>query len=626
MKSEFELQQDFINNPELQEQLEYLKSNPMQGMQGIVMVEAFLKGIRDLGYKDTSFAFNELNDNSIQAGARNIHYDLIGNNNKIQEIVVYDDGHGMVPDMLRIAVAWGGGHRQGSRKGFGKYGYGLPSACLGMAKKYTVYSKTSGADWHSITFDITSLDKEDKPDLSKIVSEPSLCKLPDHIAEFEGHNFKVSELDHGTIIQIEEIDKVKPVQVNNLKNNFLNDFGQTYFKLLDNTNMYVDNQKVDQVDLLFATPKARGFKDSMNELSVDIDNPDCYGEINIPIALKDEKNTQSEIVVRWSRLPGLFAFRNPEDSGFEKVEDAFIAGKTSMAADTKSYRWKVMRQNFGIVFRRFGRKMEVVDKSSKMGGFNFQNYSNYWKCEVNFPAELDEQFEVTTSKQQITPSDNIVKTLEDAGIFRILKKIEKEYYDENNVRKSKRKNPESNSQKSRESEILAEVTALTQGAEIATSSHQERLDKAKERKQKRIEQIAAEKNITIEQAATDYEVLYKERPRICREAALGKSHPFLALDEHGETIEVILNTDHQFFKNFYCGTGANQSTQSMWQLYFLLYADQFYKQNEDHQDFLESFMNKVGEAMKVASRKNKERNPDEDNDGLDDDLSDIINQ
>ena len=627
MKSEFELQQDFINNPELQEQLEYLKSNPMQGMQGIVMVEAFLKGIRDLGYKDTSFAFNELNDNSIQAGARNIHYDLIGSNNKIQEIVVYDDGHGMVPDMLRIAVAWGGGHRQGSRKGFGKYGYGLPSACLGMAKKYTVYSKTSGAEWHNITFDITSLDKEDKPDLSKIVSEPAPCKLPDHIAEFEGHNFKVSELDHGTIIQIEEIDKVKPVQVNNLKNNFLNDFGQTYFKLLDNTNMYVDNQKVDQVDVLFATPKARGFKDSINELSVDVDNPDCYGEINIPIELKDEKNTKSEIVVRWSKLPGLFAIRNPEDSGFEKVEDAFIAGKTSTNADTKSYRWKVMRQNFGIVFRRFGRKMEVVDKSSKMGGFNFQNYSNYWKCEVNFPAELDEQFEVTTSKQQITPSENIVKTLEDAGIFRILKKIEKEYSDENNVRKSKRKNPESNSQQSRESEILAEVTALTQGAEIATSSHQERLDKAKERKQKRIEQIAAEKNITIEQAATDYEVLYKERPRVCREASLGKSHPFLALDEHGETIEVVLNTDHQFFKNFYCGTGANQSTQSMWQLYFLLYADQFYKQSEDHQDFLESFMNKVGEAMKVASRKNKERNPDEDDDDiLDDDLTDIINQ
>ena len=52
----------------------------------------------------------------------------------------------------------------------------------------------------------------------------------------------------------------------------------------------------------------------MNDISVDIDNPDCYGEINIPIELKDEKNTMSEITVRWSRIPNLFAV-NPEGSG-----------------------------------------------------------------------------------------------------------------------------------------------------------------------------------------------------------------------------------------------------------------------------------------------------------------------
>ena len=45
-----------------------------------------------------------------------IFYDLIGEKNKIREIVVCDGDHGMVPDMLRIAVAWGGGHRQGSEK------------------------------------------------------------------------------------------------------------------------------------------------------------------------------------------------------------------------------------------------------------------------------------------------------------------------------------------------------------------------------------------------------------------------------------------------------------------------------------------------------------------------------
>lgn len=456
MKSELELQKDFINNPELQEQLKYLESNPMQGMQGVVMVEAFLKGIRDLGYKDTSYAFNELNDNSIQAGARNIHYDLIGKGG-VDEIIVYDDGHGMVPKMLSIAVAWGGGHRQGSRKGFGKYGYGLPSACMGMCKKYTIYSKTSDSEWHNIVFNVTSLDENNDIDMSKVVSTPKPCELPSHIANFEGSNFKVSELKNGTIIQLEEIDRVKPIQIRSLKNNFLNDFGQTYFKLLENTNMYVDNQKVEPVDVLFATPGARGFKDDMNDLSVDIDNPDCYGEISIPIVLKDDKATQSEILVRWSKIPGLFAYRNNEDSGTNSIEEAYIRNKINITPDKKSYRWKVLRQNHGIVFRRFGRKMDVVEKQSHLGGFNVQNYSTYWKCEVNFPAILDEHFEVNVNKQQITPSEYIIKTLEDAGIFRILKKLESDYSDENNVRKSKRKNPEDSSIQQKESEILAQA-------------------------------------------------------------------------------------------------------------------------------------------------------------------------
>ena len=140
MKTELELQKEFIENPELKEQLEFIKQGGASGIQGVVLVEAFLKGIRDLGYKDSAYALNEINDNSFQAGARNIHYELIGTSNKIDELVIYDDGHGMVKDMLPVAVTWGGTHRQDSRKGFGKYGYGLPSASLSLAKKYTIYS------------------------------------------------------------------------------------------------------------------------------------------------------------------------------------------------------------------------------------------------------------------------------------------------------------------------------------------------------------------------------------------------------------------------------------------------------------------------------------------------------
>ena len=39
-----------------------------------------------------------------------------------------------------------------------EYGYGLPSASLSLAKKYTIYSKVKGGDWHNIVFDITKLE------------------------------------------------------------------------------------------------------------------------------------------------------------------------------------------------------------------------------------------------------------------------------------------------------------------------------------------------------------------------------------------------------------------------------------------------------------------------------------
>ena len=129
MKTELELQKEFIENPELKEQLEFIEKGGASGIQGVVLMDAFLKGIRDLGYKNTPYALNEINDNSFQAGARNIHYELIGTSNKIDEMVIYDDGHGMPPKMLTVAVTWGGTHRQGSRKGFGKYGYIVIPRC-----------------------------------------------------------------------------------------------------------------------------------------------------------------------------------------------------------------------------------------------------------------------------------------------------------------------------------------------------------------------------------------------------------------------------------------------------------------------------------------------------------------
>ena len=479
MKTELELQKEFIENPELKEQLDFIKKGGASGIQGVVLVEAFLKGIRDLGYKNTPYALNEINDNSFQAGARNIHYELIGTSNKIDEMVIYDDGHGMVKDMLTVAVTWGGTHRQGSRKGFGKYGYGLPSASLSIAKKYTIYSKVKGGDWNKIVFDITKLETSKKPSLDDIRSVPEKCDLPKFIKSVEGKNLIADKLESGTIIHYEELDKISPTTINTLKNNLLFDFGQTYFKLLNTTKMYVDNQEVKPVDPCFATPGMKGYEDEMNNLTVQDED---YHEMTREI--KDEEGNIHEIQIRWCKLHPLFAVRN--DSDEKDVEQAVIKGKITGKSDTKSFRWKVITQNHGIVFRRLGRRMDVV---KTLGGKNYANpNARYGRCEINFPPVLDEHFSVNTSKQQIIPNERFIQTLEESGIFGHLDKMQREYTEfNNNLKAKKTKSATEDPGQKRESEIDAEAANLVMGTTTATPDFQERKERADKRMQAKIE-------------------------------------------------------------------------------------------------------------------------------------------
>jgi len=64
-----------------------------------MMGAAFIRGIRDIGYKHTGSALAEHVDSAIQAGAQNIHVAFEKNKSgaKVTAIAVIDDGHGMIP-------------------------------------------------------------------------------------------------------------------------------------------------------------------------------------------------------------------------------------------------------------------------------------------------------------------------------------------------------------------------------------------------------------------------------------------------------------------------------------------------------------------------------------------------
>ena len=98
-----------------QKQREYVKSLDDRGFNySVVMAEAFVQGIRDLGYKSTGTALDELIDNSIDANATAVNvvfgYGEAGANKPVA-LAVVDNGDGMIPEMIRAACLWGGTHR-----------------------------------------------------------------------------------------------------------------------------------------------------------------------------------------------------------------------------------------------------------------------------------------------------------------------------------------------------------------------------------------------------------------------------------------------------------------------------------------------------------------------------------
>lgn len=120
---------------------------------------AFVRGMREVGYRNTATALSELLDNSVEAEASQVHvifgYDQ--SSKKPARIAVIDDGHGMSPSMLRASVLWGGTHREDGRDGLGRFGYGLPSSCVSQGRAFDVYSKRKQHAWHKVGIDLDAI-------------------------------------------------------------------------------------------------------------------------------------------------------------------------------------------------------------------------------------------------------------------------------------------------------------------------------------------------------------------------------------------------------------------------------------------------------------------------------------
>jgi len=351
---------------------------------GLIKIEAFLTGMRALGYKDPGWAIAEMIDNSIQAGATTTEI-LFGpevKKGRPGQLAVFDDGCGMIPEMLPYAIMWGGTERANDRTGFGRFGFGLPSAAISIGARYSVYSKTTKQDfWSKQPVDFEKMvDEGHNEETSSVVQEDPPAWVYKQIPTLR-------KAEHGTVIVLEDLRNLKHgwQTAAKLKSALKSKLGMIYRHWLPSTNILVNGDQVDQVDPLFLLESARGFRDK--------DNPVQAIGINTHIfEMEGPEGKKGIVSIRASYLPANFHYNDPDQPAGQK--EKFIEN-----------RWKPMKDEHGLLITREGRHIDTIKPPSRF--YTWQSYDMHVKIELDFTADLDGFFGMTTAKQQIRMEDHL---------------------------------------------------------------------------------------------------------------------------------------------------------------------------------------------------------------------------
>ena len=419
---------------ELERQEKYLSKLPPNFDYPVFNVRYAVESQRKSGYRNTAAASREIVDNAIEAGADWVHVIFdIGRSERegkgvkklVNAVAFIDNGSGMIPQMARFALSWGGGTHFDDPSFIGKFGFGLPNASINQTRRAEVYTRTSiGEKFMKAWLD---LDEFTQYGLQQI-NEPQEAKLPQFVQDYlERESLR---LDHGTVVVWTQPDRLTYKTPAPLKEHLLDDFGVTYRYLLANPEnpleLVVEGKIVDPVDPLFLMPEGKyhllekeGGAQLAEErfLAVKYTRDPGSGEYHLtsvqdPVELsEDDPNLISAgaVHVRIARLPVGFA----------------AEGKARGIDTDAQRRFEIRQSRRGMSFVRAGREIQTFDafprsardRANGLGNWPLlQSYAYHWGVEVTFDPELDDVFGITNDKQGVRPIEDFWRVLHEAGI------------------------------------------------------------------------------------------------------------------------------------------------------------------------------------------------------------------
>ena len=125
---------------------------------------SLIESIRSIGYS-FPFAVADLIDNSISKDAKKIYISVARDKLNQLTVSVSDNGLGMDPKELQVAMSLGGKGPSNTRdsKDMGRFGLGLKTASFSQARVLTVISRASARnDWYGISWDLDHVIRTNK--------------------------------------------------------------------------------------------------------------------------------------------------------------------------------------------------------------------------------------------------------------------------------------------------------------------------------------------------------------------------------------------------------------------------------------------------------------------------------
>ena len=519
----------------------------------------FYESERNSGYKNTGTALFELIDNSYEADATKIF--VVAKNksktNQPESLAIIDNGAGMNDGFIVNACKIGGTDRASAntplrRRGYGRFGHGLPKSSLSQTRSFSVYSKNKdNKKWRVVNVDIDKL-LENKANPFTLPEEQEVDIFPEYIQECLDKNFK--EDSTGTIIAWNTCDRMTWKTDESIVKNLGWRVAMSYWRNIKaGLKISLLGTFINPIDPLFLDESCNHVKscgpftiksnDGSEKKVTNTIQAETYPTWQWPFKVKSEGKEETIYAdVRLSYFPSGFGAKDSSQKTLGR---------------NQSIRQKILTEFNGILFYRQGRFIDCLRHipNDAIKKRTFQTYDQNYKIEINFPASLDEQFGIATNKQYVnlpysTINHEMWKRLmtDCAGLYERAMGASKE--------------AASNALASSD----AAINALDAADKILERGV---LNPVDEKKQKMIEEIASknldkvidlevERRKQISNQPQDKEKIkaeiipqYSDPKRIYNFEDTSEFNPFFRVKPIGSVREFYINKNHNFYKKIW---------------------------------------------------------------------------